>query len=99
MTAVVAAAGPSAYWYLTRSTGAVSLLLLTLSLVLGVIDVRRWSSSRWPRFVLDALHRNVSLLVMVFLALHIITAALDSFAAIPLIDAIVPFIGAYRPVW
>src|SRR4029077_20794969 len=27
---VLAAAGPSVYWYLTRSTGAVSLLLLTL---------------------------------------------------------------------
>ena len=32
--------GPSLYWYLTRSTGAVALLLLTLALVLGVLDVR-----------------------------------------------------------
>jgi len=99
MTPVLGAAGPSAYWYLTRSTGAVSLLLLTLSVVLGVMDVRRWNSSRWPRFVVDALHRNVSLLVVVFLAVHILTAALDSFAPIPLIDAVVPFVGSYRPLW
>ena len=40
----LAAAGPSAYWYLTRSSGAVSLLLLTFAIALGVIDVRRLSS-------------------------------------------------------
>lgn len=93
------AAGPSLYWYLTRSTGAVALLLLTAAVVLGIVEVRRWSSPDWPRFVLDALHRNVALLAMVFLCLHILTSALDSFASIPLIDAIVPFAGSYRPFW
>jgi hypothetical protein len=91
--------GPSVYWYLTRSTGVVSLLLLTLTMVLGVIDVNRWSTPSWPRFVLDSLHRSVSLLVLVFLGLHILTAVLDSFAPISLWEAIVPFIGSYRPLW
>ena len=31
-------------WYLTRSTGAVALLLLTASVALGVADVRRISA-------------------------------------------------------
>jgi hypothetical protein len=84
---------------MTRSTGVVSLVLLTLTVVLGVVDVSRWSSPRWPRFVLDSLHRHVSMLVLVFLGLHIITAALDSFAPISLLDAVVPFIGSYRPFW
>jgi sulfoxide reductase heme-binding subunit YedZ len=99
MTLVLGTLGPSVYWYLTRSTGAVSLLLLTLTVVLGVIDVRRWSTPAWPRFVLDSLHRSVSMLVLVFLGLHIVTAALDSFAPIALIDAVLPFIGSYRPFW
>jgi methionine sulfoxide reductase heme-binding subunit len=99
MSALLAAAGPSAYWYLTRSTGAVALLLLTLAIALGVLDVRRFSTPRWPRFVVDSLHRNVSLLAMVFLALHIITSVLDSFAPISLLDAFVPFAGSYRPFW
>ena len=68
-------------------------------MVLGVVDVGRWSTPRWPRFVLDSLHRNVSMLVLVFLGLHIITAALDSFAPISLLDAVLPFIGSYRPFW
>jgi methionine sulfoxide reductase heme-binding subunit len=100
MTAVpLAAGGPSLYWYLTRSTGAVALLLLTLAVALGVIEVKRWSTARWPRFVIDSLHRNVSLLSMVFLAIHILTSVLDSFAPVSLIDAVVPFAGAYRPFW
>jgi predicted ferric reductase len=95
----LAVSGGSAYWYLTRSTGTVALLLLTAAVALGVVDVRRWSTPRWPRFVVDSLHRNVSLLAMAFLALHIVTSLLDSFAPISLIDAFVPFTGAYRPFW
>lgn len=91
--------GPSIYWYLTRSTGAVAMLLLTLALVLGVLDVRRLNTVRWPRFVIDALHRNVSLLALVFLVVHILTTVLDSFVQIPLTAAIVPFATSYRAFW
>lgn len=99
MSAVLATAGPSLYWYLTRATGAVSLLLLTLAIVLGVVDVERWSSPRLPRFVLDSLHRNVSLLALAFVVVHIITSVLDSFASISIADAVIPFVGSYRPFW
>jgi len=95
----ILATGPSLYWYLTRSTGAVALLLLTAAVVLGVVDVRRWSTPNWPRFMVDALHRKVALLAMIFLALHIITSVLDTFAPISPIDAVVPFAGSYRPFW
>ena len=99
MTSALAAAGPSLYWYLTRSTGAMALLLLTVAVALGVADVQRWSSPRWPRFVVDSLHRNVSLLAMAFLVAHILTSVLDSFAPISLLEAFVPFAGSYRPFW
>jgi methionine sulfoxide reductase heme-binding subunit len=99
MIVELAAAGPSLYWYLTRSTGAVALVLLTLAIVVGVLDVQRWSSARYPRFVVDSLHRNVSLLALVFLVAHILTSVLDSFAPISLADAVVPFVGSYRPFW
>ena len=92
-------AGPSAYWYLTRSTGTVALVLLTISVALGVLDVERFSTPRLPRFAVDGAHRSVSLLSVVFLVIHILTASLDSFAPIPLVDAIIPFVGTYRPFW
>jgi DMSO/TMAO reductase YedYZ heme-binding membrane subunit len=100
MSAVFGAAGPSAYWYLARGTGAVSLVLLTLSVVLGILGSLRFSMApRWPRFAVDTVHRDVSLLVLVLLAVHIITSVLDSFAPINLTDAIIPFASAYRPLW
>ena len=74
-------------------------VLLSVAVALGVIDVQRWSTPRWPRFVVDSLHRNVSLLRSAFLVAHILTSVLDSFAPIGLADAFVPFIGSYRPFW
>jgi methionine sulfoxide reductase heme-binding subunit len=95
----LAASGSSTYWYLTRSTGAVALILLTAAVALGVADVKRWSSPRWPRFVVDSMHRNVSLLAVVFLVAHILTSVLDGFAPISLSDAVIPFAGTYRAFW
>jgi ferric reductase like protein len=95
-----AAAGPSAYWFLARGTGVVALLLLTGSVVLGVLgSVRFDAGPRWPRFTIDALHRDVSLLVVVFLVLHVLVSVLDSFAPVALLDAVIPFRSAYRPFW
>jgi sulfoxide reductase heme-binding subunit YedZ len=88
-----------ALWYFTRASGAVSLVLLTLTLVLGVVDVNRWFSPRFPRFLVDGIHRAVSLLVVLFVALHVFTAVLDSFAPVRLVDAVIPFGAAYRPIW
>jgi sulfoxide reductase heme-binding subunit YedZ len=99
MSAVLASAGPSAYWYLTRATGAVALLLLSVAIALGVIDVERWSTLSLPRFVVDSLHRNASLLAMAFIVVHILTSVLDGFASISIADAFVPFVGSYRPLW
>lgn len=92
-------ASPSPYWYLTRGAGTVSLILLTATLVLGIVEVNRWRSERWPRFLVDGLHRNLSLLALLFLAIHILTSVLDSFAPIALKDAVLPFTSSYRPLW
>ncbi len=63
-----ASAGPTALWYPTRGSGAVSLVLLTISVALGVADVRRVQFASVPRFALDAIHRNASLLAVAFVA-------------------------------
>lgn len=94
-----ATVGPSALWYLTRGTGAVALILLTLSVALGVANVRRARTERVPRFVFEAVHRNASLLAVAFVFVHVATSLLDSFAPIRVIDVVVPFGSAYRPLW
>jgi len=95
----LAAAGPSPFWYLTRATGTVSLILLTLSVALGVANVQRLHGPQIPRFVVDNVHRNASLLAVVFLVIHIATSLLDGYAPISVVDAIIPFRSAYRPLW
>jgi Ferric reductase like transmembrane component len=91
--------GPSAYWYLARGTGAVALVLLTASVVLGILGSVRFAAPRWPRFAVDSVHRDVSLLVIVVLAIHIVTSVLDGFAPITLLDGALPFVSGYRPLW
>lgn len=95
----VLAVSPKALWYLTRGTGAVALLLLTTSVILGIAHSVRWAPGRTPRFVVSDLHRNVSLLVVVFIVIHVASAVIDAFAPIRWLDAVVPFASAYRPVW
>jgi sulfoxide reductase heme-binding subunit YedZ len=96
---VLASASPSALWYLTRATGAVALLLLSVSVVLGITNISRVQSTRWPRFVIEGVHRNVSLLAIAVLVVHVVTSVLDPFAGIHLLDSVVPFVGSYRPLW
>jgi predicted ferric reductase len=97
---ILAAAGPSPLWYLSRGTGAVTLVLLSASVILGITGTLRWRlGARTPRFVVDGLHRNVSLLVVVLLAAHVATSLLDPFAHLRVLDAVVPLASRYRPLW
>ena len=98
MTPLVASA-PSAYWYSTRGAGIVALLLLTASLAMGIVDLSRWQSVRLPRFVLDGLHRTLSLLAVAMVAIHVVTTVADGFTPIGLTDAVIPFASPYRPLW
>jgi sulfoxide reductase heme-binding subunit YedZ len=93
------AATPNPLWFVARATGLVSLILLTGVVVLGIVTTGRWSSLLWPRSLFASIHRNVSLLSVVFVAVHIAASILDPFAHIQLRDAVVPFGAAYRPVW
>ena len=66
-------------WFATRGSGIVSLILFSAVACLGLLAVARAQSAAWPRFLTVELHRNLALLSVVFLALHIVTAVLDPF--------------------
>jgi hypothetical protein len=86
-------------WYATRATGVVALILLTMSVVLGILITVRFATEHWPRFVTIGIHRSLSLLVLAFLALHIATAILDSYAPVGWLSLAIPFVSSYRPLW
>jgi methionine sulfoxide reductase heme-binding subunit len=86
-------------WYTTRGAGAVSLVLLTAVVVLGIMSSRRFEATGWPRFLTTGLHRNLALVALVFLALHIVTAVVDPFTSLGWTAAVIPFSSYYRTFW
>jgi sulfoxide reductase heme-binding subunit YedZ len=99
LVAAAAASNPSWFWYATRGLGAATLIVLTCTVVLGIVTATRWIGQSTPGFVTADLHRNLSLIALGLLAAHIITTVLDPFAHISVRDVIIPFGAAYRPVW
>src|SRR5580698_793995 len=89
----------TAFWYASRATGVVALLLLTAVLVLGMLVNRQGRLPGLPRFAVTSLHRNISLLAVVFIAVHVFTAVLDTFVSIPLLSAVIPFASGYERLW
>jgi methionine sulfoxide reductase heme-binding subunit len=98
-------------WYASRSTGVVALLLLTAVALLGLLISRQGpvggtggrSPGRpllgLPRFALTGLHRNISLLSVAFIALHVLTAVADGYVDIPLTSSVIPFASPYETFW
>ena len=89
----------TALWYASRATGVVSLVQLTIVVVLGVGVQRQGRLPGLPRFGVVALHRSMSLMSVVFLAIHVGTAIADPYVNIRLVDAVVPFLSSYEPMW
>ena len=99
VAAATAPVAPSPLWYATRGAGVALLLVLTATVALGVGTSLRIGGRSIPRFVTALLHRNLGLLAVVLLAVHIVTTVLDPFAHIGVRDALVPFSASYRPLW
>jgi len=91
--------GSSALWYTTRATGLVALVLLTGTLVLGIVCSIGWVSERWPRFLSQSLHRNLSLIGLSLIVVHVFTTVMDGYVPIGLANAVIPFRSPYRPLW
>jgi predicted ferric reductase len=89
----------SLLWYTTRGAGAVTLILLTAVVVLGVLSALRVQSESWPRFLTTGLHRNLALMTLVFLSLHIVTAVVDPYTNLGWAAALIPFSSSYRTLW
>jgi sulfoxide reductase heme-binding subunit YedZ len=76
-----------------------ALVLLTVTVLLGVATAAGAELPGIPRVITGALHRNLSLLVMVFVAAHVLTTVLDSYTSIGLTAAFIPFSSSYRGFW
>ena len=86
-------------WYTTRGAGAVSLVLLSAVVCLGLLTRLRVRGQGWPSFLSAAVHQDLALVSLFFLLLHIVTAVVDPFTNLGIAAATVPFGSAYRTLW
>jgi sulfoxide reductase heme-binding subunit YedZ len=86
-------------WFASRATGAVSLVLFTAALVLGILVAGRAGVAGLPRAGTQRLHRSLSLVAISFLAVHVVTAIADGYVDITWWDVLLPFGAGYDPFW
>lgn len=86
-------------WFLNRGTGFVLLALLTLTVVVGILATRGRAGGHVPRFLTQTLHRDLGLLTVVFLTVHVTSAVVDSYVDIRWWQALVPVGATYQPFW
>src|SRR5689334_9501579 len=59
----------------------------------------RWQRPRWPRMLTNEMHSFVTLLSLVFIAVHILGVWLDPYTRFGWRDIVVPLATSYRPIW
>ena len=99
MIAAASTSMTTAVWDTIRATGVVALVLLTVTTVLGLVSASRGRTRRWPAFAQAELHKRASLFALVFLALHVASAVVDSYVHVGLPAVLVPFASTYRTFW
>jgi DMSO/TMAO reductase YedYZ heme-binding membrane subunit len=85
-------------WYAVRAAGVVAYVLLSAVVALGLTMAGRRRLERWPRFALEDVHRFGGLLVGTFVAVHVVTIAIDSYLRFSVAALLVPFASTYKPL-
>lgn len=88
---------PHIWWYLSRASGIVAWLMLTASVLWGIVLATdlfpKWRRVPW----LLAMHRWLAGLTFFFIAGHLATLLFDSYAHFRLVDLFVPMASSWKP--
>jgi methionine sulfoxide reductase heme-binding subunit len=88
---------PHFWWYVARASGIVAWLMLTASVVWGVLlSTKAFPRHRRPAWLLD-LHRFLGGLAATFVAFHLAALVADSYTHFGVADLAVPFASKWRP--
>src|SRR5262249_26343623 len=70
-----------------------------LVVMLGILVNRQGRLPGLPSFAVTGLHRSLSLMAVLFVAVHVASAVIDPFVNIRLAAVVIPFVSAYEPFW
>jgi len=88
-----------AFWFISRSSGVLAYLLLTLSVVWGLVQSGAILRPTIPPALALGLHNFLSWAGLVMSALHALVLLGDNNPTMNLADIVIPFVGPYRPIW
>jgi predicted ferric reductase len=87
------------FWILARASGLTAYVLITVSMLAGlVVKSRPFGAKLKAASAVDA-HRFLTSLALGAVAVHAATLVLDSSVQIGLRQLLVPFTASYRPLW
>jgi sulfoxide reductase heme-binding subunit YedZ len=86
-------------WYLSRASGIASFVLLSGSVILGLLISTKAASPLAPRALIFDLHQFLSVLSLSFIGLHAGSLVFDGFLHFSPLELLVPFTAPYRPFW
>jgi ferredoxin-NADP reductase len=89
---------PQIWWYLTRASAMVGWVLLTMTVVWGILlktrILRGADNPEWLKIT----HRYISGLAIVMVIIHIVTLLLDDYIQFGLADVLIPFATSFEPL-
>ena len=85
-------------WILIRATGMSAVVLLTASMVLGLMMSLRMRPKRWPAVVTNDIHQFVTSLALWVTGAHLALLIVDEVSGIRLRDLVIPFMASSQPI-
>lgn len=90
--------GDKAYWFISRSSGVLAYLLLTLGVMWGLVQSGSILRPTLPPLLALGLHSFLNWASLAMSALHGLILLGDNFIKMRLADIVLPFIGPYKPM-
>jgi methionine sulfoxide reductase heme-binding subunit len=87
------------FWILARASGITAYLLLTTTVLAGLLLRARPFGSRLKAASVTDVHRFLSLLALGAVGIHGVALVLDRAVSIAIQALLVPGLAGYRPVW
>ncbi len=91
-------ASSTAVWYAARAGGVVAYLLVSASVLAGLLLAGKATVPGFPRFAVEDVHRFLGLLAGLFVGVHVGAIVLDTVVPFSLMQILVPFTAGYRPL-
>jgi len=85
-------------WYAARAGGVVAYLLVSASVLAGILLAGKKKVPGLPRFAVEDVHRFLGLLAGLFIAVHVGSVFLDTVVPFSVTQILVPFSAGYRPL-